>query len=308
MKLTIHLLHDDQPTGPRTARIDQWSGKALCAPRTALGEVLKREELDGPCLYFLLAPAGGHTAPRVYVGEADGFRDRIRSHDATKDWWTALVAFFSADGSLTKVGIQFLEHLSLKLIREAGWCQLENATDPRPPTVPEEDLGGLEVFARNVKILMPVLGFDVFAEAPADAAGDSSASEEDVTPGPGADFDTIVCPAWKDGFESAFIGQRAWWAVRIGERNLPKIRYVAIYQVAPISAITHYGEVDHIEKFRGHDEYEGKYKLFLKAEPIRLSQPVVLGPNVLLRPMSPRYARLRDILSAKTLADVFGRT
>lgn len=85
MKLTIHLLHDDQPTGPRVAKIDQWSGRAVCAPRSALDEVLQKPELDGPCLYFLIAQAPNRSAPRVYVGEADGFRDRIRSHQAEKD-------------------------------------------------------------------------------------------------------------------------------------------------------------------------------------------------------------------------------
>ena len=305
MKLTLHLFHDDQPTGPRMARIDQWSAKALCAPRSALDEVLRRDELDRPCLYFLISQPGGRGGPRVYVGEADGFRDRIKTHDAKKDWWTAVVAFFSTDDSLTKVGIQYLEHVCIKRLREAGWCQLENATDPRPPTVPEEDVGGLNIFSRNVGILMPVLGYDLFAEAPADAAGDTSRSEEEAATGRDEDFDTIVCPASQEGFENAFIAQRAWWAIRIRERNLQKIKYVAIYQVAPISAITHYGEVDRIEKFRGHDDYEGKYKLFLKGDPIRLGNPVVVGRNVNVWPQFPRYAKVKDILSAKTLDDVF---
>ena len=105
MKLTIHLLHDDRPTGARIAKIDQWSGRAVCAPRSAMDEVLRRPELDGPCLYFLIAQPPTRNAPRVYVGEADGFRDRIKTHLQTKDWWTSLAVFFSADGSLTKSGI-----------------------------------------------------------------------------------------------------------------------------------------------------------------------------------------------------------
>lgn len=305
MKLILHLLNDDQPTGPRFARIDQWSGRALCAPRTALPEVLRRQELDGPTVYFLIAPNPGRGSPRVYVGEADGFLDRIRSHHESKDWWRTLVAFYSADGSLTKSGIQYLESVLLKRLREAGWCQLDNITSPRLPTIPEEDEGGLEAFARNVEILMPVLGYNLFAEAPAEEADLADVAPIEPEVPARSEFDTIVCPAWQDGFDSAFLGQHAWWGVRIAEANLSRIRYIAIYQVAPISAITHYGEVDRIEQLTGERDDAGKYKLFLKGEPVALERPIGLGENPYLRPQGPRYTRLDAILAAKTLADVF---
>jgi hypothetical protein len=304
MKLTLYLLHDDRPTGPRISKIDQWSGRALCVPREDLDEALKRKELDGPCLYFLVAQAGSATAPRVYVGEADGFRSRIKSHDATKDWWSSLVVFYSTDGSLTKSGIQYLESRCVALLRAAGWCQLENGTDPDLPSVPEEDVGGLELFRKNVTVIMPVLGYNLFAAAPASASGKEGAVETPA-PVPGKAFDTIVCPARDDGFESAFLGQRAWWALRIQKENLPKIRYIAIYRVAPTSAITHYGEVDRIDPYAGSDEPEGKYKIFLKGGPVTLPRPVGLGENKNLKPQGIKYARLADVLHATTLEDVF---
>lgn len=287
MKLTIHLLHDDQPTGARIAKIDQWSGRAVCAPRSALDEVLRRSELDGPCLYFLIAQPPTRNAPRVYVGEADGFRDRIKTHHLTKDWWTSLVVFFSADGSLTKSGIQYLESVSVRRLRDAGWCQMENGTDPKLPTVPEEDVGGLKLFAKNVEILMPVLGYDIFAEAPADAAGESVSVEAEPAIPRTKDFDTIVCPARQEGFERAFLGQRAWWAIRIGEQNLSRIKFIAMYQTQPISAITHYGEVERIEPYTGEDATEGKYKLFLKGEPVVLPKPVTLVRTFISSPRHP---------------------
>jgi len=306
MKLIIHLLHDDQPTGARIAKIDQWSGRAVCAPRNALDEVLRRSELDGPCLYFLIAQPPTRNAPRVYVGEADGFRDRIKTHHQSKDWLTSLVVFFSADGSLTKSGIQYLESVSVRRLRDAGWCQMDNSTDPRLPTVPEEDVGGLTLFAKNVEILMPVLGYDIFSEAPADAAGETVSVETEAVIPRSRDIDTIVCPAKQDGFEKAFLGQHAWWAIRIAEQNIPKIKFIAIYQSAPISAITHYGEVARIEPYTGEDEDAGKYyKLFLKGEPVVLPHPVTLGKNVHLKPQGPKYAKLDDILKARTLDDVF---
>ena len=43
MKLTIHLLHDDQPTGARIAKIDQWTctmDVPLCRETLYVGEVV----------------------------------------------------------------------------------------------------------------------------------------------------------------------------------------------------------------------------------------------------------------------------
>jgi hypothetical protein len=306
MKLTIHLIHDDQPIGPRVAKIDQWSGRALCAPRAALDEALQRKELDGPCLYFLIAQDQTRSAPRVYVGEADGFRDRIKNHDAKKDWWTALVVFFSTDGSLTKSGIQYLESVCVKRLRDAGWCRVDNGNDPRLPTVPEEDIGGLKLFTQNVQILMPVLGYDVFAQPPADAAEASTLAEAEPPAPRGRDFDTVVCPARQEGFERAFLGQRAWWAIRISEQNLAKIKYIAMYQVAPISAITHYGEVAKIEPYTGDDLGAGKFKLYLKGDPVALERPVGIGKKIHVKPQGPKYTKIDDLLKAKTLDDIFG--
>src|SRR2546427_238582 len=198
MKLTIHLLHDDQPTGPRVAKIDQWSGRAICSPRSDLDKMQQRTELDGPCMYFLIAQTPNRNAPRVYVGEAEGFRDRIRTHHAEKDWWTSLVVFFSADGSLTKSGIQYLESVCVRRLRDAGWSQLENTTNPRLPSVPDEDVGGLKLFAHEIEILMPVLGYDIFPNAPAAAAGATSSPAADMALPRQRHFATLTCPALQE--------------------------------------------------------------------------------------------------------------
>jgi hypothetical protein len=306
MKLTLHLLHDHRPTGPRIAKIDQWSGRALCVPREDLDEVLKRKELDGPCLYFLIAQSGTAAAPRVYVGEADGFRARIKTHVGTKDWWRSLVVFYSTDGSLTKAGIQYLESKAVALLRAAGWCTLENGNDPALPSVPEEDIGGLEFFLKNVTVIMPVLGYNLFAEAPAEASGSDAAPEPVPLPA-GKSFDTLVCPARDEGFESAFLGQRAWWAIRIREENIPKLRYIAMYRVAPTSAITHYGEIERVEPYTGTDEPQGKFRVVLKGDPVVLPHPVGIGKNAHLKPQAPRYAALAEILKAKSLDEVFSK-
>lgn len=116
------------------------------------------------------------------------------------------------------------------------------------------------------------------------------------------DVDTLLCAAQEDGFQRAFLGKKAWWAVRLGNKMIPAIKYIAMYQVAPISKITYYGEVDHIEPYQD----TGKYILFLKGDPIKLDNPVGLGNNPHLKPQGHKYTKLENILKAKTLDDIFG--
>jgi restriction system protein len=123
----------------------------------------------------------------------------------------------------------------------------------------------------------------------------------DTAAGSHDDVDTLVCSAKEDGFKSAFLGMGSWWAVRISPKMIPHIKYLAMYQVAPISGITYYGEVAAIEPF----EDTGKYKIVLKGKPKRLEHTVPLGKNRILKPQGAKYAKLEVILGAKTIDDVF---
>ena len=112
----------------------------------------------------------------------------------------------------------------------------------------------------------------------------------------------MVCAAKEDGFKRAFLDQKSWWAVRLNIKTIPHIKYIAIYQVAPISKITYYGKISKIELY----ENTGKYKLYLLGDPIKLGRPVALGANRYLKPQGPKYARLSVIKKAETLDDIWG--
>lgn len=74
-------------------------------------------------------------------------------------------------------------------------------------------------------------------------------------------LDTIVVPAREDGFQDVFIGENQWYAIRISTAMLDKIKYIATYQVAPVSAITHVAIVKMIDKYQN----TGKYILYFEA-------------------------------------------
>ena len=69
-----------------------------------------------------------------------------------------------------------------------------------------------------------------------------------------------------------FLGENAWFAIRISDGMLPKIKYIAAYQTQPVSAITHVAPVARIEPYGE----SGKYKLIF-SEPARQISPIPFG-------------------------------
>lgn len=119
------------------------------------------------------------------------------------------------------------------------------------------------------------------------------------------DCDTIVVPAQEEGFNATFIDKNAWWAIRISTAMLDKIKYIAAYQVAPISAITYFAEVDHIDKYQDSN----KYILYFKDSAQKLANPVKLGSSAKgVAPQAPRYTMLEYLKKAKTLNDLWSNS
>lgn len=115
-----------------------------------------------------------------------------------------------------------------------------------------------------------------------------------------SEIDTIVVPAREDGFKDVFLGQDCWHAIRLNSSMIPKIKYIAAYQVAPISAITHIAEVKSIEQWK----HTNKYILHF-SEPAEKIKKVPLGKSSGKAPQSPRYSSRDRILDASSLDGVF---
>ena len=115
------------------------------------------------------------------------------------------------------------------------------------------------------------------------------------------DIDTIVVPAQEEGFQSAFIESNAWWQIRISVSMLDKIKYIAAYRTAPVSAITHVAEVDRIEKYKDTN----KYILYFK-EPAKEIPHIELDKDKKgVAPQASRYTNYARLMSATKLSEVF---
>lgn len=114
-------------------------------------------------------------------------------------------------------------------------------------------------------------------------------------------LNTVVIPAREEGFEAEFLGNNRWFAIRIHASMIDKIKYIAAYQVAPISAITHYAEVVSIEKWGDTNKYVLNFNGAAKEiEPIELDKD-----KKGLAPQAPRYTSFNKLEGAKKLSEVF---
>jgi hypothetical protein len=145
-----------------------------------------------------------------------------------------------------------------------------------------------------------ILQFDPFlADVTADTeAPPTTSSLPAVDP---AEVDTIVVPARDDGFRDVFIAQNRWYSIRIHPSMIPKIKNIAVYRVAPESAITHVAPVSAIEQWRDSNKYVVNF-----AEPAKPIGPIRVAPNGRVKPVqSARYTSRERLEKAQTLDDVF---
>ena len=108
-------------------------------------------------------------------------------------------------------------------------------------------------------------------------------------------------PARDEGFNETVLGENRWYSIRIHSSMIPKIKSLAVYRVAPESAITHIAPVASIEQWRDTNKYVVNF-----AEPAKPIGPIRLVPDGWVKaPQSSRYTSRERIEKAQTLDDVF---
>jgi len=110
--------------------------------------------------------------------------------------------------------------------------------------------------------------------------------------------DTVIVPAREDGFKRQFLGNNQWFAIRLSPAMKDRIKYIAAYQVAPISAVTHIAEIQEIRPYQD----TGKYQIIFKG-PAETIGPITSGA-LKYSLQGPTYVQREKLLVAKTLAEV----
>jgi hypothetical protein len=288
---------DGDPEGVRIIDRMNWTGVGVAFQRTQWSQVRLRPELTGIGVYILVG-TGDDDLPILYVGQADGLRNRIESHVQTKEFWDRAILFASTNRSLNRAHVTWLEYALIKRATETGGCHLDNGNAPQEPAMTEAERADTQGFLKEIFQILPLVGLRAF-EFPKAVAAPMAKTSDSLARSRG-EPDTIIVPAQKEGFEKVFLGENCWYAIRIAGGMLDKIKFIAAYQSQPVSAITHFAPIQRIEPY-GEG---GKYKLIFseKAKPIG---PIPFADAPSGSTQGPRYTTFEQLRTAKKLTDLF---
>lgn len=149
------FLAQGDPGSIRTAEISNWTGKAVTGPRSQLELILQREEAKNPGVHFLTGINPQTGKERVYIGEAEVIRSRIKGH-LDRDFWNTITFFVSKDENLTKAHIKYLEGKLIEMTKAADRFELDNSSSSSSH-LPESDAADMDVFLAKLEQLLPVL-------------------------------------------------------------------------------------------------------------------------------------------------------
>lgn len=275
---------------------------------------------------YLLDLSG--TKPRLYVVE-----NELASHDILKHIAVQILEFslsFEAEPRKVKKilfnalqnsqdyrsqceryakanGFRSLDHLLEYLVFEAPFSALviiDEVPDRLENVLAEKFAFGVEIL--KLSPYEDDAGNRLYHFEPflADVSSDVSATKDRASGKPHIDqseLDTVVVPARKEGFEEAFKGEDRWYQIRLHGSMLPQIKFIASYQVDPISAITHIAPVKSIELWKDSGKYVVNF-----AEPAKEIGPIRLNKKSRVKALqSLRYTTRERLESAKTLDDVW---
>lgn len=136
---------------------------------------------------------------------------------------------------------------------------------------------------------------DVDASPVSKVADALTAGKQTVDP---SDIDTIVVPAREEGFQETVLIEDRWYAIRMHSSMIPKIKHLAVYRVAPISAITHVAPVQDIKPWQNTNKYVVNFAEPI--EPLKKAIKLVAKGNV-KAPQAPRYTSYERLMNANTL-------
>ncbi len=179
------FLADGTPGGLLVAEIMNWTGHVVASPRSDLAALLKRGETSRTGIYILIGDDpdrfGGLLA---YIGEGDDVGKRLYQHARSedqggKDFWDRAIVLTSKDANLTKAHVRYLESRFINLGHQAKRAKLTNTTNPPLNTLPEADVSDMEYFIEQAKIILPVLGVNIFRSASTAA---KASADDDAPP------------------------------------------------------------------------------------------------------------------------------
>ena len=149
------LLYDGTLSGVINIADSAWSpGEMYASPRETVNELI---ELDKYGVYLLLSD------DRVYVGQAQDLKRRIKQHLTGKLWWEKVVLLTTQDDSFTRTDIDYLESVLISMAENAQSLDSDNKKRGNNPKVDKFRKVNLDQYLDEALFLMELIGISVFA-------------------------------------------------------------------------------------------------------------------------------------------------
>lgn len=290
---------DGDPEGVRIIDRMNWTGLGIVIPREKWPETRRRNEFGQPGVYILVGYRDDNDRPILYIGQADDLRERLDQHSKGKEFWDWAMTFLSTNNSLNRAHILWLEYALYARAKTADRADLDNSQTPSEPRLSESERADTQAFLSEILQILPLVGLRVLEPRQAIADPDMPRTYEQTLLSLETENDTIIVPAREEGFERVFLGENRWYAIRISGGMRPRLRWIAVYQSAPVSAITYIAEIDRIEPYGDG----GKFAVIFKGAAQKLDKPILFGnaPSGFMQGI--RYTSREKLLKARQVID-----
>lgn len=165
--ITTHLL-DGDPQGIRRVFIKNKTCEMYIIPRTLIQNAKNNRaiNLKQPALYILLENLYSYDEkPKAYIGHAEDANTRLDQHitDITKDFFNLALVFVSADHSINKADVQYLEYKAIEAARLAGRFDItSNVQGGTLPHLSPDQEDVIDEFREFVWLLTSFAGCRIF--------------------------------------------------------------------------------------------------------------------------------------------------
>jgi len=156
------FLPEGTPAGIQVAELTTRIVQAIAVPRTRLKEFYERPESKHVGIYFLFGGEDDSTKPLAYIGQTEDLKQRLKSHDAKKEFWSTAVILISRTHSFTQAHIKWLEWHSIAQAKQANRFKLENGNDASEPHVTEAIQADLHEIFETGALLLQSLRYPIF--------------------------------------------------------------------------------------------------------------------------------------------------
>ena len=156
------FLPEGTPAGIQIAELTTRIVQAISVPRTHLKQFFARPEALHVGTYFLFGGDDDSSKPLAYIGQTEDLKQRLRMHDAKKEFWTRAVILVSRTHSFTQAHIKWLEWHSIAKATEAKRFKLENGNLASEPHVTEAIQADLHEIFETGALLLQSLGYPIF--------------------------------------------------------------------------------------------------------------------------------------------------